>query len=768
MTEWDGIATQEGLWGLVLGKKYDRLSENEKTVEDLVSEFYRGRKSIIDDNFSSKQGLVDFLKNAPLEEGKETIRWIWGEDKYSHQSRGVKYRVNSNVEDEIDRAAEQKDAIIQHYENGLTLVWPRKSVRHTVVEGEDIESRLEEEAKPVFIREIDEDTIELRGAKSRLRKFENALTDSPAVSEVDFEPIQASVVEGLSSVFEEEIETLTLIEAEFEKSYLPSSSAITIKNKDGIQQDLQSDKIRPEVINQQSLTDLQRLKFNHQKTDGTFTLKSHNSERGIYFTVQDNNIPDKDKETITDTLGEQFGIFLDTVYEYDAQLHDEHILNQILSGNYDVYERHYDDLPESKKEFLSRFVEIHEIQILECWRCHEEYEIDVDECECGNDTFQDRLESSIVLDTDAIFETIENQLQDLDSDIVQEDYKILDLTVEREEKQHNNYLRATFKFAQSAGVAMDYYYSDFYVYCMGNRQRLPRRIGDYLHDTVLVTYGSSYFNDRESFGTINLYELITTDDLGAVFATEIAKSQSLLIERVRDRVADAEENLRKLNRTSQSIDEYTDGIDGYDPDDLEKDVFYIFKYMFRYTERLGRPGKKEPDGCLLIPLEGDEHYVAGYDTKLSFVEGGYDIDASEKKKAGWYISMLNENDLIQNLKDGGSIDSHIFISNNLNENQFSYVGDAVEEWIARNEDAEGDSTVVFLETDSLMQLYDIMARNFDYIHENASVHRAFRSALVSELSGDNNYTVFNESSVESIQEAVLEERSQLKKKRDAF
>lgn len=768
MSSEDALADQEGLWGLVLGKKYDRLSEANKNLENLVSEFYRGRKSVIDENFTGKDGLIGFLQDSTLGEGKETIRWIWGEDKYRHQSRGMKYRVESSISDELQRAADEKDAIIQRYQNGLTLIWPRKSVRHTVVEGDDIESRLEEEAKPIFARNVDDSTLELRGAKSRLRQFNRSLVDSPNVSELDFEPVQLSIVEGLSSIFDGEIETLTLTEAEFERSYLPSKSAITISNKGGIQGDLDSEKLRPDVIDQQSLTDITRLKFNHKKTDKTFSLKSHNSEQGIYFTVRDNNIPDGDKKNITEILAEQFGLYLDSVYEYDAQLHDDYILNQIFSGNYSAYERHFEDLDEEKRAFISEYTKIDEVEILECYRCHEEYELEVGECECGNDTFRSRVEKYVIVDDDSIFEAVEKRLSNLDDDIIQEDFKILDLSVEREEREYNNYLKATFKLAESAGVAMDYYYSDFYIYCIGNRQRLPRKIGDYLHNTVLISYGNSYFDERDNFGIIDLYDLLNEESPEDQFSEAIAESQSLLMERVRDRVHDAEERIRTLNRASKSIQSNSDGLEGYEPDNLERDVFYVLKFMFRYTERLGRPAKKEPDGCLLIPLNNGDHYVAGYDTKLSFAEGGYDIDSSEKKKAGWYISVLNENDLIRNLKDGGSIDSHIFISNNLNENQFRYVGEAVREWQERNENADGESTVVFMETGPLLRLYEVMVRNFDYIYENSTVHDAFRLAIVDELSGDGPYCVFDEASVERIREAVLEKRSEIKKKRDAF
>lgn len=370
-----------------------------------------------------------------------------------------------------------------------------------------------------------------------------------------------------------------------------------------------------------------------------------------------------------------------------------------------------------------------------------------------------------------ILESVEEQLKSIEGDISRDDFKILDLEIDREERTYNTYLKVNFKFAQSAGIAMDYYYHSFYIYCLGNRSRLPRKIGGYLLDTVLVTYGKSYFSDREGFGTIDLYELLTTDSPEELLADAIAESRRRMIHRVRERVADAEDSLRNLNRITADLKRYEnpkDELEGYNYEDLEKDVFYVFKFMFRYTERLGRQAEEEPDGCLLIPLSDGRHYVAGYDAKLSFHEDGYDIDASEKKKAGYYVSVLNQNNLLRNLKDGGPIDGHIFVSNNFNQDQFPYIGDAVAEWIETNEDATNHSPVIFLGTGALIQLYEVMGQNFDHIMEEQEVNSAFRESIVSELTTEENYTVFDNDSVERVREGVLEAKSNGSKSRDAF
>jgi hypothetical protein len=766
------LTKDEGLWGLILGKKYDRLSKAEKNIGNLISELYRGRKSIIEQRFDSEAELVDHVREASSEEARKTLKWIWAERQWGKKARGDKYRVESSVTDEVERVENEGDWLIEFYEAGdLILGWQKKDVRHPVLEEDEVRSRLQKEAKPVFIRQSGNDRVEIRGAKSRVRRFVSTFTESPDVQKVDLDPVNTSVVEGLSSLYEEEIETVRLVEAEFERSYLPDNSSVTISNEEGIQRDLTSDEIRPAVLDEQSLTDIRRLKFIHTKTDKTFTLKSHNDERGIFFDVQDNNIEEGDKEAISEILADQFGIHLNAVYEYDSQLQDEYILNQFLGGNVSAYDRYFDELPEDKRQFATEFTEIDEANVYQCYQCSSQYPEEPEECECGNDTFRENLERVISLDEDLILEAVEEQLKSIEGDISRDDFKILDLEIDREERTYNTYLKANFKFAQSAGVAMDYYYHSFYIYCLGNRSRLPRKIGGYLLDTVLVTYGKSYFSDREGFGTIDLYELLTTDSPEELLADAIAESRRRMIHRVRERVADAENSLQNLNRITADLQRYEtpeNELEGYNYEDLEKDVFYVFKFMFRYTERLGRQAEEEPDGCLLIPLSDGRHYVAGYDAKLSFHENGYDIDASEKKKAGYYVSVLNQNSLLRNLKDGGPIDGHIFVSNNFNQDQFPYVGEAVAEWIETNEDATNHSPVVFLETEALVQLYEVMGQNFDHIVEEQEVNTAFRESIVSELTTEENYTVFDKDSVERVREGVLEAKSNTSKSRDAF
>lgn len=763
------LADNEGLWGLLLGKKFDRIPEKDRSLNHLVDVFYQGRKSIIDSHFGSKRGLLEHLNSVSPDEAAHDLRWIWAEKNWSLQSRGQKFDVQSDIDEEVARAGNATDAIIHQYDNGLTLIWPEKSVRKTEIEGDDVESRMRTEAKPVYIRKVEDTRVEIRGAKSRVRKFVSSFTESPSVESIELDPIDTSVVEGLSSVFTTEIETLRLVEAEFEQSYLPDNSAITIHNEDGVQRDLNAEDLYPSVIDDYSLTDLSQLKFVHTKSDKTFVLKAHEDDEGIYFDVQDNNIPETDKENIEEILAEKFNILLNAVYRYDAQLHDDYITNQILGRNYAYYEKYFDELPAERQEFLERFIEVVETEFYECYQCYTKHPNQVEECDCGNDTFRERQEFAIDVSENEILDEIEDQLEGFDETIDAGDFTLRRFSVEREDRT-NTYLKTSFILSQVGGMVSGDYYSNYRVFAAGNRPRLPRRIGAYLLDTVLITYGQSHFRDRPNFGSIDLYEFLTTDNPEQLFADAVDTSHTRLPERIRERVKEAEDNIQWLNQTTQSLKQGDNGDDEWDytAKRFEKDVFYLLKFMFRYSERLGRHGKTEPDGCLLIPRDESDHYIAGYDAKLTQKPDGYDIDADEKTKAAKYISILNQNSLIRNLKSDEPIDGHIFISNNLNEGQFSHVADEVSRWIEVNADATHNSPVIFLETEALISLLDVFNRNFDHIHSDPDIHDAFRSQIIDELSTKEGYTVFDEAAVERVHDRVLEERSKGKKNRDAF
>ncbi|ERG92107.1 MAG: hypothetical protein J07HQW1_02142 [Haloquadratum walsbyi J07HQW1] len=82
--------------------------------------------------------------------------------------------METNFEDEL-RRLEDEGLFVEELIDGFTLVWPSKEVRVTTRENDRVRSRLFERAHPLFVRKDGGGEIEVRGAKSRIKKFSKTI-----------------------------------------------------------------------------------------------------------------------------------------------------------------------------------------------------------------------------------------------------------------------------------------------------------------------------------------------------------------------------------------------------------------------------------------------------------------------------------------------------------------------------------------------------------------------------------------------------------------
>jgi len=186
-----------------------------------------------------------------------------------------------------------------------------------------------------------------------------------------------------------------------------------------------------------------------------------------------------------------------------------------------------------------------------------------------------------------------------------------------------------------------------------------------------------------------------TDSPEDLLVSAIRNSKSQFRNRIIGRADDAFERLQDLHQRGTagefddlSQEERKELKDDYDYNGFERDVFYLLKFMFLFTERWGREGETETDGCLVIPEE-DGYFIASYDPKLTYTKKGYDPDAGEKNKAAWY--MVTENlggALSVSLSDDENLDAHLFVSNNFREGHFPMSPLVFREWFEQSEDVE--------------------------------------------------------------------------------
>lgn len=776
------LAENDDLWGQLLGRKLDRIPVEERSVNTLVDKFSDNKKELVRFHHQSVEALKKEIHDSDYQEAKETLFFLWAEYEWRNKSTGTKFELKDDLDTELDRL-ENEGNIIRRLNERFALVWSPEEHRRYLKKSDSIQSEVQTEAKPVFIRSIqEEDIVEVRGPSRLLDNFTEEFTNSQDVKEKEPEPTDEPVLDKLSTVFESELAALTLIEARFNSTNLPSGSTLSLSNRDGIKEDLNESTLRDEYINTDNLSDLDYLKFIHEKTEVQVKVSVEREDEGFHFLIDDSNLPEDEKKNIRELIEDKIGIAFDKLYPYDTQHHEEYIINQILTCNVDVYRKYYDLLDNEAQDFIDKFVDASGQDTLYCYNCHEGYlhfqDEPMDSCpDCGTTLMKGAPSLSLDIKENKIVEEVARKLKEFGSDIKGADgTRLLQLSFESTEIANNTYIKSDFHLAEAAGTAMDSHWYEFFIYCLGNGN-IPSRVSNYLLDCVLVTYGSSEVRGRENFGTISLYTLLQGENPEEEFVKAVRQSQSNLRNRVREQGKEAEERLQDLQQKvndgtikNATMDDRAELKSEYDFQDFERDVFYLFKSMFLFTERWGREGKKETDGCLILPDGQNGYFVASYDPKLTYDIEGYDLGSDEKNKAAYYILSETNHEYISNvLKDGGTIDSHIFISDIFRKGQFKYVAETVNDWFSLTESGADsiDVPLIFLSLESLLDLYRLFDSNYNFIIEYPKVQKAFRYEIQNQLNTDNQYHVINKSSVERVEEKVLEARSIARKKKAA-
>jgi len=777
------LPDSDEFWRLLLGRKYDNMSPKEKTDANLLDEIYRRESEHVDKVYGSKQGLVSELQADDPDE-ETVLLTVWAESKWQEKSPGPEFEFEDgqDITDEFERINET-EFIVNGVQNNLFIIWTQKSVSRPQEHDESVRSYLEPDWAPLFAKRTDDELVEVRGRKRRQHQLSSEFAEGGKARKVQKEVSEKSVLDDVSSVFGEELDSLDLIEIRFRRSKLPDASQLTLRNDAGVQNDLQDDNLNPSVIAPGMTAEIEYIKFRDKRSDNIAKVNVLRQARGFSFELKANYISDEDTAQLKDLIETKFDISFEHVYPYHLQHQVDFILHQILSGSVESYDRYYEGLDDSDRELIDDFVEYTEESVYTCWECREEYDEKPDMCdECGSEDFD--TESGVEVDDDEIYERVSEIFEEFSSSVSDEGagIRLTGLTTSETEIGSSQYIQTNFQRVQEAGTSgvqeMEHYQYEYYVYPLANRK--PQRVGQYLLDTVLVTYGTAYDRELENFGTISLIDLLRAhrsteenDGSGSVapedlFLQAVERSHRRRQDRYRSRAKDAVSNLERLQgkvdtgeleRHSDDDDDYQDDfLDDYSSKKFEKDVFYLLKSAFMFSERWGREGKKETDGLLVIPTKDDGYWVGGFDPKLTTDPKGYNINSSEKNKAAYYVLDESNKDKIKNtLQKDGLVDGHIFISDIFRDGQFSTTADRVQEWFSliEGDDDTLDAPVIFLRISHLLDLYDIFESNYNYLHEYPGVMEQFRTGVVEELTTSEDHIEFDESSCESIRERVV-------------
>lgn len=771
------LVGNDDLWGQLLGRKFDRISEDERTLQNLVSRFASNKKELVRYYHDSVPDFIAEIEDASMEEAEASLFYLYAEHEWRSKSTGTRFILENTLSSELDRLQEE-GFIIRRLDERFSLVWAPEERRRSLQKADAIQSEVQTEAKPVFIRSFEsEDYVEVRGPATLLDEFAKEFSESGEVNEVELEPTDEPILENLSTAFDSELSTLTLIEVKFISTNLPDGSSLALSNSDGIRNDLNNSMVSEGLIDKDNLADLDYFKFEHEKSGVQVKISVERQDDGFYFEINDSSLQEDEKKNVREVLEDRVGISFESLYPYDIQHHKEYIINQILTCNEDVYRKYYELLDSESQQFIDKFVDAGGQDTLYCYECNRGFfdDGDIDTCpDCGTSLLRGQPGLSIEIREQRILEEVASVINGFEADIRGEDEsRLLQLKFKPEEIDGNNFIKSSFHLVETAGTAMDTHWYEYFLYCLGNGD-IPSRVNQYLLDCVLITYGNSEIRGRDNYGTISLYEILEGEFPEKQFVKAVRKSQSSLRNRVRQQADDSEERLRELQRMvddgtieGSSGDELIELKAEYDYNDFEQDIFCLFKSMFLFTERWGREGKKETDGCLIIPEENGDYFVASFDPKLTYDTNGYDLNAGEKNKAAYYILSENNHEYISDvLKEGGSIDGHIFVSDIFKEGQFEHVAETVNEWFSLTQGADSiDVPVIFLSLGHLLDLYQIFDSQYNFIMEYPKVQMAFRTEIRNQLRTSEQYTVIDEDSVEKVEEKVLEARSTARKKK---
>ena len=775
------LPDSDEFWRLLLGRTYDNMSSSERTDENLLNEIYRREGDIVDSIYGSKQGLISEIQSEENDPEK-VLSTVWAESKWQEKSPGDQFEFDdqTDVESELERITES-NFVVDELHRDLIVIWTQKRVSRPREEDQTVRSYLDNDWSPLFGRLVEPTLLEIRGRKRRRHQLNAEFAEEGSARKVLKDQSEESVLDDLSKVFGEKLESLDLVEVRFRQSKLPNGSQLTIRNLSGVQEDLQDDSINPAVVSPEIASKISYLKFRDQQSDNIAKIKVERLNRGFSFEIQANYIDDEETQAIKEVIESKFDISFEKVYPYHLQYQTDYILHQILSGSIEAYDTYYDELDDQEKELIDPYTEYKEGDQFVCWGCRTEYKDEPDTCEeCGAESFEEKDE--LVIDDDQIFEDVLEIFEDLNMTIESDDYDVKLQGVHTKEKEigTSRYVHTLLRRTQDSGkggleATQDYRY-EYFVYPLSGHK--PQRIGQYLLNTVFITYGTAFEQELENFGTIHLIELLRSDNPGHLFLEAVERSHRGAQDRYRKRAKQAAKNLRQLQSKVDTgvLEDYgsddgpeDDFLDEYSAKKFEKDIFHLLKSVFNFTERWGREGKKETDGCLIIPDGDDGYWVGGYDPKLTTDIRGYNIRSTEKDKVAYYILEESDREYIQDvLKPDEPIDAHIFVSDIFREGQFEPTAERVQDWFSLVEDGDSglDVPIVFLRVEHLLDLFDMFESNYTFLREYPGVMATFREQVISELSAEGGYIEFDDESCNKIRKKLVQELDTRDKDRD--
>jgi RNA polymerase subunit RPABC4/transcription elongation factor Spt4 len=746
--------------------------EDQPTLGDVLLEEFRKRKNNQIDEIcgDDEQSFEEQVRELSVDDAKQLIAEVYARYIWEVNATGVEYESETETLEEIESLSDDDRMVRESVTEEFDMIWPGDATLSREIEEGEVAGRRFYQASPVIVQS-NEEGFEVRGATKHRERVERRFDEEESVTEVDPERADESAVEKVEQLLRADNDSFELIGVDFTESDLPEKSRLRVKNERPIGRDLNALE-EAGLVSVSGISEVNTLYLRDISLGGKFRIQVIHHVEGVEFELEASRKSDYHREQFKESFTEITGIEFDTIYEYSGE-DGRFLFNRILAENGMAYDRYYEELRADVREVLEGEedhtghapLKQRTEEVKTCEACGESVVADTDECpDCEAETFTDLGEETVLEVNDTSVATyLENRLTDLSPR--SERFDISGWEVEERTLAGRKVLRCTFTTLEREGRANQSHHEEVYIVPYGNQMR-PGSVNSYLLQTVYLTYGQSASKSNEGYGSLSLYDVITTDDLAGLVGQALESAIVGVRDRTHDQVREAAEKteayyerLPEPGAFSDASEELEEIYDPDNPDYFEKHLFYLLKEMFPRTERWGRHGKREADGVLICPKDGTDYYVGSFDAKLSHAADGYDFGSSEEDQATRYLLKEWERKRIEDITGETDAAAHLLVSQNFDESDFPRVAGNVQETLGYARDDVDSSTLVFVEYRALYELYQSYRDWRPHFHHE-DVRERFNACVVEALQATEtrdgvSFVHFDTASVEGIREGVL-------------
>lgn len=712
-------------------------SENESPdnfAEALLLEFSKGKTSIIEapSEYDTIQKFVADIQGKESDEAKDELLRLYVRYQWSLKRKEDEYSAD-DINGILTELSGDGPVVRERINSDYEILWPGDSQIDKQVEEGQVAARKLLKTSPVIVKKQEEAFV-IRGESKSRSKITDRLNTIDSAKKSEPEHRAESISEEVSTIITQTEgsfrDNFKIIDAQYNESGLPGRSQLKIKNEQGIHQDLQA--LRNDgYLSAVGMSGLSWFRVKDIVNGGRYKITLTHRSDGFMFDSSTGHKTDDEREDFESRFARITDVDFDTIYEYGAA-DDRFLLNRILKGSYEAYENYYDKLSTTQQEFLDKVLvtddgDLDLVEKKECEECGHRENPKEDNCEeCGESSFSEPFPVETKIDTNSVASQFNLTIRDVEPS--HPDIDFLSFNTQTNELRDTRVVEANVKMHRSPGGADNIRKREIYFAPLGDNQKL-RRISDYLLPAAYITYGPSSGESGSGYGFVELYDLLfdETKNNSELIGDAIYQAVHSLEERVLEESRDAVNRGQKYISTAEEYDDlsgHEDELSNFygSGNYFEKEVFYLLKSLFEWSERWGKENKRESDGAVILPREdADKFHILTYDSKLSFEEDGYSFTPAEEDQATRYILHDNDWELLKTKTGDEEIDAHIMVSQNFNSNHYSKMAENVR----RHFDVFSGDTVkteiAYLDFEALVELYEVKRRLYSYMSDGEFV-----------------------------------------------